>query len=179
MPDITFEKAHAIAARYVEGMSTGIEADALVMSPTPVAFGDYGWVFAYQNRKFLDSGDFRDAIAGNAPLLVSKATGEIVVLGTAFSIDHYINAFLAFGDPHLVAGSTLQVKHWGDAPAMAAIKEIRQHSDWGLARAKKAVDRCQIGEQPLINCKSASDAMTLGVKLEKLGVSVQHIGASP
>lgn len=35
------------------------------------------WVAIYNTRKFVDSGSFRDALAGNGPLIINKRTREV------------------------------------------------------------------------------------------------------
>jgi len=62
--------------------------------------GDFGWVFFYQPKKCLESGDFSDALLGNAPILVSKLDGSLHETGTANSIEFYIENFKRSGNPH-------------------------------------------------------------------------------
>lgn len=35
------------------------------------------WVAIYNSRKFVDSGSFRDALAGNGPLIINKRTRAV------------------------------------------------------------------------------------------------------
>ncbi len=42
---------------------------------------DLGWVFFYQSKDFLKSGDFRDMLAGNAPIIVNRNTDAITHTG--------------------------------------------------------------------------------------------------
>jgi len=44
---------------------------------------EYGWVFFYQSKKYLETGKINDALAGNAPIIVNKRTGELIKTGTA------------------------------------------------------------------------------------------------
>jgi len=54
---------------------------------------EWGWVFFYQSKAYLESGDFRDMLGGNAPIMVNRTTGALTVTGTAFNIEHYINEY--------------------------------------------------------------------------------------
>jgi len=54
---------------------------------------EWGWVFFYNNKKYLETGDFSYALAGNAPMIVNKRTGELVTTGTARPIDKYIEDY--------------------------------------------------------------------------------------
>jgi len=61
---------------------------------------DFGWVFFYNSKKYVESGDFRDALVGNAPLIVDRKSGQIHITGTAHDIDFYINNYQKTGDPN-------------------------------------------------------------------------------
>ena len=54
---------------------------------------DWGWVFFYQSLAFLESGDFRDMLGGNAPIIVNKLTGTLIHTGTAYEIEYYIKEY--------------------------------------------------------------------------------------
>ena len=51
---------------------------------------EWGWIFFYQSKAYLESGDFRDMLGGNAPIIVNRSTGILSETGTAFDIEHYI-----------------------------------------------------------------------------------------
>ena len=61
---------------------------------------EFGWVFYYDSAKYIETEDFRDALAGNAPLIVDRNTGEIFVTGTAHETEYYINNYMKNRDPH-------------------------------------------------------------------------------
>ena len=54
---------------------------------------EWGWVFFYQSRKYIETGDFQYMLGGNAPYIVDRNTGELVVTGTAYPIEHYIKEY--------------------------------------------------------------------------------------
>ena len=51
---------------------------------------EYGWVFFYQTKEYLKTGDLLDVLVGNAPYIVNKYTGELIETGTANPIEEYI-----------------------------------------------------------------------------------------
>jgi hypothetical protein len=53
----------------------------------------FGWVFFYDSKCHVETGDFRNAVAGNAPIVVTKTDGQVHVTGTAFPIEHYLQKF--------------------------------------------------------------------------------------
>jgi hypothetical protein len=54
---------------------------------------DFGWVFFYNSKEFVDSGDFKHQLVGNAPLIFDRVDGQIYVTGTAHSLEHYIDEY--------------------------------------------------------------------------------------
>lgn len=57
-----------------------------------------GWMFFYQNEKFLATGDVNYMLGGNAPIIVDKFTSEIVVTGTNKSEEFYIDMYKKYRD---------------------------------------------------------------------------------
>ena len=54
---------------------------------------DFGWVYVYNAREFVETGNFLHALAGNAPFIVSRVDGGLYSTGTARPIEHYIEEF--------------------------------------------------------------------------------------
>ena len=58
---------------------------------------DFGWVFFYETREYVESGDEMARAVGNAPLLVDRRSGELHVTGTGRDVEHYIKMYEQFG----------------------------------------------------------------------------------
>ncbi len=56
---------------------------------------DFGWVCAYNSKAFAEDGDFLQALAGNAPVIVDREDGRLYGTGTVHSIEHYLAEFRA------------------------------------------------------------------------------------
>jgi hypothetical protein len=54
---------------------------------------DFGWVFFWQSRSFVDSGNFFHALVGNGPLIVDQRDGTLHHTGTAQPVDCYIRQY--------------------------------------------------------------------------------------
>lgn len=54
---------------------------------------EFGWVFFYNSRRYIETGDFSYALAGNAPIIVDRATGSLHITGTAHPTAEYIEEF--------------------------------------------------------------------------------------
>jgi hypothetical protein len=61
---------------------------------------DFGWVFYYNSAKYIETGDCRLALVGNAPLIFDKRSKEIIVTGTAHDVSFYVDNYIKTGDPH-------------------------------------------------------------------------------
>jgi hypothetical protein len=94
---LTLEEARQLVRRELDGMSIG---DDLVILDDLTMERPWGWVFFYDLRSYAESVGDMDTLAGNAPYLVKKHTGELFVTGTAEEIEHYIERYEATGDPH-------------------------------------------------------------------------------
>ena len=54
---------------------------------------DWCWVFFFNTRAFLETGDLRHSLVGNGPLMVDKRSGVIRQAGTAHPVEHYLAAY--------------------------------------------------------------------------------------
>jgi hypothetical protein len=61
---------------------------------------DFGWVFFYDSSEHIETGDFGDALAGNAPIIVNKHDGSLHLTGTYQVVEEFIEAYERTGDPH-------------------------------------------------------------------------------
>ncbi|WP_455813238.1 YrhB domain-containing protein [Pseudomonas graminis] len=52
-----------------------------------------GWFFCFQSREYLETGAFSSQLAGNSPFIVDKDTGKMHKLGTAYSIEKYLQDY--------------------------------------------------------------------------------------
>ena len=50
----------------------------------------WGWVFFYNSREYVKTGDDTYQLIGNAPYIVNRETHELVATGTAEDIEVYI-----------------------------------------------------------------------------------------
>jgi hypothetical protein len=81
-----FERAAALATAWVDIVCGG---DARIVREATIA-KPYGWIFFYQSKEFLDNGTPLAQLAGNAPIIVNRNTGELRLTGTARRLEHYL-----------------------------------------------------------------------------------------
>ena len=77
-----------------------LEGDEYIIIESETIEKEWGWVFFHSSRKWIETNDFKYAVAGNAPYIVLRKNGKILDTGTAYPIDNYIKRFEKTGDPN-------------------------------------------------------------------------------
>ena len=54
---------------------------------------DFGWVFFWNSKKYLETDEFQYALAGNAPLIIDRRDGSIHKTSTAEPIEEIIERY--------------------------------------------------------------------------------------
>jgi hypothetical protein len=83
---LELSKARKLALNYLKAQTL----PNVVLSDPDRSAQPPGWVFFYQSDDFAQSGDLSDELAGNAPIFVDARTGEVLTLGTARPVEHYL-----------------------------------------------------------------------------------------
>ncbi|MCY1556249.1 Immunity protein 35 [compost metagenome] len=65
-------------------------SDELVILDAETIERSFGWIFFYDSKKFIETGELTYALAGNAPIIFDNRDGTIHVTGTSTGIDFYI-----------------------------------------------------------------------------------------
>ncbi len=88
---IDASEARRIAERWIQA-NVQLAEDEAVVDDSSTAEEDFGWIFFYNSRRFLEDGHFLDELAGNAPIIVSRTSGDVIVTGTAKPVEEYVTA---------------------------------------------------------------------------------------
>lgn len=86
-------ECRALAEQYLLRLAQGWGGE-LVLLPSPLET-PATFAFFYSTADFVATGNYMDALGGNAPLMVSKLSGEIKEAGTALPTGHYVREFEA------------------------------------------------------------------------------------
>ena len=70
-----------------------LEEDSAVILEDKTIEQDFGWVFFYESKNYIETGDYADMLMGNAPIIVNKSSGDIHITGTAEPIEVYIDRY--------------------------------------------------------------------------------------
>ena len=89
---LTKEEARAIALREIL-KRWEIEDDEPVIVDEDTIEEDFGWVFFYESRIYVETQIFSYCLAGNAPIMVNRRDGSVVVTGTDRPLDLYIEEY--------------------------------------------------------------------------------------
>ena len=85
----SYEQALEIAKQWVRLNS---DNDAVVHEEITMT-RPYGWVFFYQSREYIETGELGQMLVGNAPIIFDRFDGELRVTGTAEPIEHYLREY--------------------------------------------------------------------------------------
>ena len=65
-------------------------SEELAINDSSTIEKSYGWVFFYNSRRYLETGDHMDMLYGAGPVVVIAATGEIIEFGSARPSEEFI-----------------------------------------------------------------------------------------
>lgn len=87
--------AQAIAQAFVESLDTWFSdpTDGPAVQWDATTQFNFGWVFYWNSRRFLETGDGRHALHGNTPFLVDRRDGSVHPIGTGAPLQASIRAF--------------------------------------------------------------------------------------
>ncbi|MGH0030471.1 MAG: YrhB domain-containing protein [Myxococcota bacterium] len=89
----SYEQALSIVSRQVARQSAGGEEHAVDEGKT--TSHEWGWVFVYDAKKYIETGDVQYALMGNGPILFNKHTGEVRHCGSTHPPEHYVEEYEA------------------------------------------------------------------------------------
>ncbi|AVZ31792.1 YrhB domain-containing protein [Pseudomonas aeruginosa] len=52
-----------------------------------------GWLFCFDSKEYVETGDFSFQFVGNGPIFIDKDTGELYVFGTELPPKEYVEEY--------------------------------------------------------------------------------------
>lgn len=89
---ISESEATDIAMRFIRREAAAVEGGVVIISEKTIR-KPYGWIFFYNARLHLETGDPLAALGGNGPLVVERESGRVHVLSTVEDVAAAIGAF--------------------------------------------------------------------------------------
>lgn len=137
---------------------------------------DFGWVFYYQSKMYLESGDENEFLCGNAPCIVDRKSGEIFETGTAYPIEDYIKAYRACGDPEGEPTSSVAILSFSNQKKTGkAIQLLHESCQISLPHARLIMEEVLTGAKRTINALERERAAKLESALNDLGFHAQQV----
>ena len=89
---LTKDQCRELALKHL-GIQNERESKTRILDKETLEFA-FGWVFYWQSKKFLETGDIMFMYVGNAPVLVDKLKGTAQYTGTFAPTEHFIDMYL-------------------------------------------------------------------------------------
>jgi len=86
------QEAQGLAEQHLSKMQTSPPTELAILSEHTIET-DFGWVFFWNSRKYMETDEFQYALAGNAPLIVDRRDGSIHETSTAEPIEKIIEHY--------------------------------------------------------------------------------------
>ncbi|OYQ40710.1 hypothetical protein CHU94_06070 [Rhodoferax sp. TH121] len=168
----TLSQAIEVADRQL--LSCSCDGVALQLLSDKTEEFDVGWVFYYQSASFIEKGDFRESVVGNAPLFVSRSDGLPFFVSYHRPLAESMTAYRACGNPNAQEVPEVRLTGWRKgALSVSAIQAVRQHSTVGLGQAKNAVESCLANQSTVVSVPSVAEARALVLALAAVGFEAQ------
>jgi hypothetical protein len=91
---ISFEEARRIANSHASKVfDLTKEGDEVLICEVKTVEREAGWVFYYNSRKFIQTGDFSVMLMGNAPIFINRSDGGAKFIRGDVSVDEALEQF--------------------------------------------------------------------------------------
>lgn len=79
-----------IAKRYLERVGNGIEIEIILEATLKKPYGN---IYHYNSKKFFETGNFMDGIAGCYPFMVEKNLRRVLQFESVMGLEYQISAY--------------------------------------------------------------------------------------
>jgi hypothetical protein len=86
------EEARSLAEKYLPERPMASLAEVVILDEHTIET-DFGWVFFWNSKKYMETGEFQYALAGNAPLIVDRRDGSVHLTSTAYPVEEIIENY--------------------------------------------------------------------------------------
>ena len=88
---IDFDTAKNMFAKYLINLGNEINIELKLHS---IQTEDFGWIFFYNSKEFLENHNTSYALGGNCPILIEAATGEMLHIPTNDATENFIQEYI-------------------------------------------------------------------------------------
>ena len=86
-----YEAAKNLVYEFINSRYEDNDDDEFVIVEGQIIETEFGWVFPYDSKKFLESGELIDAVLGNSPIIFDNRDETIHITGTSHGVEYYID----------------------------------------------------------------------------------------
>jgi hypothetical protein len=79
---ISRTEAEEIAEKFIAEQGKAVEGGVTIIRQKTLE-KPYGWIFFYNSRRYLETGNPLEALGGNGPVVVAHADGRVTALSSA------------------------------------------------------------------------------------------------
>ena len=90
---LTHQEARTIAQEELKSIPVIGDDGGLTIVDSATIEKPYVWIFFYNSKRYIETGNIKDALGGNAPLFISKLNGHIFTFSTGLSIEKMIDEY--------------------------------------------------------------------------------------
>jgi hypothetical protein len=126
---IKFQQARQIAENIINNMHVIGDAGGLAIVDSATIEKPYAWIFFYNSKQYIETGDIMHALGGNAPLFISKIDGKVSTFRTGLSID---GMFEEYEEKQQIWQLTLIDDVYSDAKRLLDLKRVLDLSNSDL-----------------------------------------------
>ena len=83
---LTKSEAQRIAERCIDPRRDALDPDSFLET-------EHCFVFGWNSKAFLRTGNMKEAMFGNSPIIISKHDGSFVDTGTAVPAEYYVRRY--------------------------------------------------------------------------------------
>ena len=87
---LSYQEAVSLVEREIARFDSLPDGDSWAVHLDKTIERPFGWVFFFDSTLHAQTGEAKYAVAGNAPLIIDRNTGEVVPTGTARPVEQYI-----------------------------------------------------------------------------------------
>ena len=89
---MTPQEGIILAESYLQARYGSKAKDLKIMEDKTIEV-DFGWIFFYQSKSFLETNNSKFMLVGNAPLIVDKINRSVHPTGTCLPLQSYIDRY--------------------------------------------------------------------------------------
>ncbi|WP_179949307.1 YrhB domain-containing protein [Burkholderia sp. MSMB1078WGS] len=90
---ITKDQALQRVQEYLDQMGSTESTGGYAVVEGKTIEKQYGWVFVFNSRKYLETGNIIFSLGGNGPIVVERESGQLHQLGAASSLQNSVKQF--------------------------------------------------------------------------------------